>query len=136
MTPRQSNLILFDGVCNLCSVSIQFVIKRDRKKRFSFASLQSQFGQDTAAAHGIDATQLNSFIVLTQTGLALQESDGALYIAEHIEGLWRCLRLFRLLPKPLRDAIYRLIARNRYALFGRTQQCMLPDADVRDRFVT
>lgn len=126
--------LLFDGVCNLCSGSVQFILKRDTRGRFRFASLQSDAGRRLMTGHGLDPEALSS-VVLIEDGRAYQESTAALRIARHLPGAWKLLRVFTVIPRPLRDAVYRLIARNRYRWFGKTETCWLPTPELRARFL-
>lgn len=126
--------LLFDGVCNLCSGSVQFILKRDKAGRFRFASLQSDAGRRLMTGHGLDPAALSS-VVLIEDGRAYQESTAALRIARHLPGAWKLLRVFTIIPRPLRDAAYRLIARNRYRWFGKTEACWLPTPELRARFL-
>jgi len=127
-------IVLFDGVCNLCSGSVQFVLKRDLEGRFRFASLQSEAGRSLMLEHGLDPDALSS-VVLVEDGRAYQESSAALRIARHLPGAWKLLRVFAVVPRPLRDAVYRLIARHRYRWFGKTEACWLPTPELRARFL-
>ena len=127
-------VVLFDGVCNLCNGSVQFILKRDPRGRFRFASLQSEAGRSLMAEHGLDPDVLSS-VVLVEDGRAWQESSAALRIARHLPGGWKLLRVFTVIPRPLRDAVYRWIARNRYRWFGKTETCWLPTPELRERFL-
>lgn len=127
-------IVLFDGVCNLCSGSVQFLLKRDPEGRFRFASLQSDAGRRLMAEHGLDVEALNS-VVLIEGGRAWQESSAALRIARHLPGAWKLLRVFAAVPRPLRDAVYRWIARNRYRWFGKAETCWLPTPELKARFL-
>lgn len=127
-------IILFDGVCNLCNGSVQFILKRDPEGQFRFASLQSPAGQDLLARFGIDRSIVDSVVLLEEDGWH-KESDAALRIAHRLGGVWKVLTVFRLIPRPLRDAAYRFIARHRYRWFGRTETCWLPTPDLRARFL-
>ncbi len=131
---NENPIILFDGVCNLCSGSVQFILRRDREGRFRFASLQSDAGRRLQAEHGLDPEALDS-IVLIADGRTYKESDAALGIARRLGGPWKLLTVFRLVPRPLRDWAYRLIARNRYRWFGKTESCWLPTPELRGRFL-
>jgi predicted DCC family thiol-disulfide oxidoreductase YuxK len=127
-------IVLFDGVCNLCSGSVQFILKRDPQGRFRFASLQSEAGRSLMVEHGLDPEALSS-VVVVEEGRAWQESSAALRIARHLPGAWKLLRVFAVIPRPIRDAAYRLIARNRYRWFGKTEACWLPTPELRARFL-
>lgn len=128
-------IVLFDGVCNLCNGSIQFLVKRDPQAYFRFASLQSDTGQKLQAALGMDPQALDS-VILVEGDRWYKESDAALRIARNLPGAWKLLAAFRIIPRPLRDAAYRLIARNRYRWFGKAEPCWLPTPELRGRFLT
>ena len=127
-------VILFDGVCNLCNGFVQFVIRRDRAGRFRFASLQSAEGQALLAAHGLPAPTEPESIVLIENGRAYSHSGAVLRLARHLPG-WRWLAAFRVVPRPLRDAAYRWVARHRYRWFGRQEACLLPTPELKARFL-
>ncbi|TPW27053.1 DUF393 domain-containing protein [Pararhizobium mangrovi] len=114
-------VILYDGRCGLCSRWIRFVARRDRDRRFRFTPIQSPYGATLAKALGIDPADPQTNAVLLD-GRALMRSDGAIAIVSRLPG-WRFVGLARFVPRPLRDAVYRLIARNRYAVFGTNRQC-------------
>lgn len=126
--------VLFDGVCNLCNGTVQFVIKRDRAAIFRFASLQSDYAQHLLRQVNLPANQLYSVIVF-EDGVAYQKSDAALRIARHLSGFWRWLYIFRFVPKFIRDGLYNFIATNRYRFFGKQDHCMIPTPELKARFV-
>ena len=126
-------LILFDGVCNLCNASVQFIIRRDPRAYFQFASLQSPLGQRVLRESGWPGEALSS-IILIEDGHYYDESTAALRIASRLTGAWRLLSVFRIIPRPLRDAAYRLVAKHRYRWFGRRDSCMLPTGELSARF--
>lgn len=127
-------IILFDGVCNLCTGSVRFIIDRDPQGYFQFASLQSAIGQQLLQPHGLTAAPLNS-IILLENGQLYTQSDAALRIARRLTGLWPLLRLGRLVPRPLRDGLYGWIAANRYRWFGQAESCLIPTPALRRRFL-
>lgn len=127
-------ILLFDGVCNLCSGSVQFIIKRDPGARFRFASLQSAVGEGLLAELRIDRQVLDSLIVVEE-GRWYKESDAVLRIVRILGGPWKALGIFRLIPRSLRDRLYRLVARNRYRWFGKKEACWLPTPELRERFL-
>ncbi|HSG38082.1 MAG TPA: thiol-disulfide oxidoreductase DCC family protein [Thermoanaerobaculia bacterium] len=127
-------IVLFDGVCNLCSGSVQFILQRDPAGKFRFASLQSDHGQRLLTERGIDPKALDSVVVI-DGGRLYRESDAALRIARDLKGAWKVLTVFRVIPRPLRDWAYRLIARNRYRWFGKAETCWLPTPELRGRFL-
>ena len=134
MQTQDHPVVLFDGVCNFCAASVQFIIRRDPQALFRFAAYQSDAVKSLCAQHGVDAGALDTFALIVD-GKALFRSDAALATATRLGGLWRLLAVFRLVPRAVRDAVYRLIAHNRYRWFGRRESCMVPDADVRRRFL-
>lgn len=130
-------LVLFDGVCNLCNASVNFVIDRDPSGYFKFASLQSEAARGHLARCGpaFTPTDPPASIVLIEGGACYRQSTAALRIARRLRGLWPLLYGFIIVPRPLRDAIYDWIARNRYRWFGRRDTCRIPTPELRDRFV-
>jgi predicted DCC family thiol-disulfide oxidoreductase YuxK len=132
--PESNSIILFDGVCNLCSASVQFIIKRDPKKKFQFASLQSEVGQNFLGQFSIDKQQLHS-IILIQNDQYFEQSEAALRIAKQLNGAWPLLYAFKILPQFIRDLIYRSVARNRYHFFGKRDSCWIPTPELKSRFI-
>jgi len=130
-------VILFDGVCSLCSASVRFIVRNDPDARFRFASLQGDTGRRLCADHGVEAPAeaAPDSIVLLEDGRALVRSDAALAIAARLRFPWRLLGALRIVPRPLRDWAYRSVARNRYRWFGRTEACMVPTPELRSRFI-
>lgn len=129
-------IILFDGVCNLCNSSIQFVIERDDREIFAFASLQSEYGQELLQQFGLATQNFDSIVLVdAANNTFFEQSDAALRIAKELRAPWRWLRVFLALPKALRDWCYKLIARNRYRWFGKTEQCWLPTPSLKKRFL-
>lgn len=133
MSPSPS-IILFDGVCNLCNASVNFVIDRDPAAHFRFGALQSEGGRALLAAHDVPDTWLDS-IVLIEGDRVYTASDAALRIARRLPGAWSLLWVFRVVPRPIRDAVYNWIARNRYRWFGRQDSCRMPTPDLAARFI-
>ncbi|MDE3248601.1 MAG: thiol-disulfide oxidoreductase DCC family protein [Bacteroidota bacterium] len=127
-------LILFDGVCNLCNRSVQFVIRHDPNARFHFASLQSATGQEVFTAFGLADQQLDSFVLL-DNGKAYTQSTAALRVSAHLAGAWKLLYAFLIVPPFIRNAVYRWIARNRYQWFGKRDACMIPSPELSQRFL-
>ncbi|MEH7252865.1 thiol-disulfide oxidoreductase DCC family protein [Neobacillus niacini] len=126
-------IILFDGVCNLCNSSVQFIIKRDPKGRFKFASLQSETGQSLLELHGYDK-EIDSFILIENQRIYLK-SSAALRVCRNLNGLWKLLTILRILPAPFRDFFYDVVAKNRYKWFGKKESCMLPTKEMKKRFL-
>ncbi|AWE08164.1 thiol-disulfide oxidoreductase [Lysinibacillus sp. 2017] len=129
-----SPVILFDGECNLCDFSVQFILKRDPKGIFQFASLQSDAG--IALLEKYNVPKNTESIVLIEDGQFFTESTAALKIARKLTGLWKWLSIAIFVPKPIRDVIYKWIAKNRYKWFGKKEQCMLPTAEQKNRFLS
>ena len=125
------DVILYDGVCIFCSRWVRFVATRDAASRFRFTAIQSPYGTRLAQAFGIDPNDPDTNAVI-QDGVAHFKSDGALTVLSHLPR-WRWMRALFLVPKPLRDAVYNLVARNRYKIFGKFDACFVPDADLRAR---
>jgi predicted DCC family thiol-disulfide oxidoreductase YuxK len=124
-------IILFDGACNLCTGSVQFIIERDRAAVFRFASLDSATGRRARAEHQL----VTDSVVLLEDGKAFVESEAALRIASRLGWPWRWLAAGRVLPLAWRNAVYRWVARNRYAWFGRQDSCWLPTPELAARFL-
>lgn len=127
-------VILFDGVCNLCNWGVRFVIERDPDAEFRFAPLQSEPGARLLEACGRDPDQRDTW-VLVEDGECYTKSDAVIRVARRLGGPYRLLSPFRYVPRLLRDAVYGLVARYRYDVFGRREECMLPEAGVADRFL-
>jgi len=126
-------IILFDGVCNLCNQSVQFIIKRDPNGYFKFASLQSQTGQQLLNRFGLD-NNLKT-IVLIENEKIYMKSTAVLRIVGRLRGFWPILGVFRIIPPFLRDIVYQIVAKNRYRWFGKQDSCMLPFPGVKNRFL-
>jgi predicted DCC family thiol-disulfide oxidoreductase YuxK len=126
-------VILFDGVCNLCSGSVQFILKRDTEKKLLFASLQSAYGQELLQKFNLPVDNFNSFILYLD-GKIFTRSTAVLKMFSQLKG-WRWVKIFWLVPKFIRDAVYNLIAKNRYKWFGKKEECWLPTADLSARFL-
>ncbi|MGM1054527.1 MAG: thiol-disulfide oxidoreductase DCC family protein [Bacteroidota bacterium] len=133
--PKDKKIILFDGVCNLCNNSVNFIIEHDKKDVFRFASLQSEIGRKLTSERGIDSDELDS-IVLIEPGVAyFKKSTAALEISKELSGGYSMLKYFSFLPEGLRDAVYDLIANNRYKWFGKKDACMIPTPELKAKFL-
>lgn len=133
--PNNKKIILFDGVCNLCNNSVNFIIDRDKKDIFRFASLQSSIGKKLTSDRGID-TQLMDSIILIEPGVAYyQKSTAALMIAKDLAGAYSFLHYFSVLPVSFRDGVYGLIAKNRYRWFGKEESCRIPTPGLKAKFL-
>jgi predicted DCC family thiol-disulfide oxidoreductase YuxK len=129
-----SHIIIFDGLCNFCSRSTQFILKNDKRATFRFAPVQSAEGSALLRKHGLDPTNVESFLLVKNDAVFLK-SDAALEIAAELGLPWSLLTVFRVLPGKWRDAAYDLLARNRYRWFGRRENCFIPTPEQRSRFV-
>jgi predicted DCC family thiol-disulfide oxidoreductase YuxK len=140
LSKTESNpIVLYDGVCGLCNHLVQFLLKRDTKDRFRFASLQSEFAQTLMTKHGVDPHDLDTVYVVKDHGQAnetlLGRSDAILYLLSELDGVWKATGVGRVLPKGFRDAVYKMVARNRYRMFGKHESCMLPEPKHRAKFL-
>lgn len=136
MVPAPDKLIiLFDGVCNLCNSAVQFIIRKDRKDLFRFASLQSDAGKELMAQYNLPVTTTPESIILIKGDAVYQYSAAVLQIARYLGGLWPLAYSFIVLPRFIRDSMYKWIARNRYRWFGRQSSCMLPTPALRAKFL-
>ena len=131
---KENPVILFDGICNLCNGIVNFIIKHDPESYFKFTPLQSTLGQRLLVKHGFNPELLNTFVLIDGDG-CLTKSDAALYIARHLSGVGSLLRIFSLIPKPIRDWCYAIIVRNRYRWFGKIEACVIPSKDILNRFL-
>jgi predicted DCC family thiol-disulfide oxidoreductase YuxK len=127
------DVILYDGVCVFCSRWVRFVVARDVAARFRFTPIQSPYGARLAWAFGIDADDPDTNAVI-HGGTAYFKSDAALTVLSNLPG-WGWVRALSVVPKPLRDAVYSLLARNRYRIFGKYETCFVPDAALRARVI-
>jgi predicted DCC family thiol-disulfide oxidoreductase YuxK len=125
------DVILYDGVCIFCSRWIRFIAARDVKGQFRFTAIQSDYGQRLAQAFGIDPADPDTNAVI-HGGTAYFKSDAALTVLSNLPG-WQLVHILRAFPKPLRDAVYNLVAKNRYRIFGKYEVCFLGDASFRSR---
>jgi len=127
-------IILFDGVCNFCNGSVNFLIRQDKKNVFRFAALQSQTAQKLLPQYKKQKKGFESF-VLMQDGKAYEKSSAALKVLKKLPWYWKWAQVFWIVPKFIRDGVYDVIARNRYKWFGKKEECMIPTSEVRNRFL-
>jgi predicted DCC family thiol-disulfide oxidoreductase YuxK len=128
-------VILFDGFCNLCNSSVQFVIERDPNQIFRFASLQSDFAKEYLIQFQISPTSLDSFILI-EDHKVYTRSTAALRVAKKLNRLWPWLYAFIIVPPFIRNAVYNYIAKNRYKWFGKKERCWMPTPALKSRFLT
>ncbi len=127
-------LLLFDGVCNLCDGAVQFVLKHDTQGRIHFGSIQSEAGSQLYRQHGLDPEKPHTMLFISPKG-AFHQSDAALEIADQLGLPWSLAKVFKVIPKTLRDRAYRFVADHRYQWFGKHDQCALPRPEWRGRFL-
>ena len=133
-------ILLYDGVCGLCNRLVQFILRRDRMAVFRFASLQSPLAARILTRQGVNLTDLDTVYVVINPNEPAESlrarSDAVVFVLKELGGIWRrAAALIRIIPEPLRDAIYNVIARNRYRIFGRYETCPLPTPDTQARFL-
>lgn len=127
-------VLLFDGVCNLCNASVQWVLKRDKKGQFRFAALQSDTGRQLLEQIGFSNEKIET-VVLIDGDRFFVRSDAVLEMAKRLGGIWSLAGIFRIIPRSIRDRVYIWVARNRYRWFGERAQCMLPRPEWKGRFI-
>lgn len=133
--PQDKKIILFDGVCNLCDSSVQYVIKHDKKDRFRFVPLESELGQKILKHIGINPIHTDS-IVLYEPGISyFYKSTAALEIAKGLSGIFTLAAVFKILPTGIRDAVYDYVAKNRYNWYGKKEACMIPTPELKAKFL-
>jgi predicted DCC family thiol-disulfide oxidoreductase YuxK len=129
-----SPTLYFDGVCNFCAASVHFVMARERAPTLRFSSLQSDRARRVLPALGVDPSRLDS-VVLVEEGRAYTRSDAVLRAARHLRSPWSWLSAAVIVPQVVRDAVYDVVARRRYAWFGRKDECLVPTPELRARFL-
>ncbi len=134
MDEPAKNIVLFDGVCNLCNGLVRFIIKRDRTGKFKFASLQSEIGQQWLQRFGLAKNEFESFVLIRGDKYYLK-SAAALKMLRELGGIWKAFYVFIVVPRPVRDLIYDLIAKSRYKIFGKRDVCMVPTPALKERFL-
>lgn len=128
------DIILFDGVCNLCNNAVDFVIKRDKKDRFKFGALQDAASKSILKENKINQDYIDS-IILVRGDQIFYKSKAALEIAKNLSGLWPVLVVFNVIPSFIRDPIYDWIARKRYSWFGKKETCRIPTPEEKQKFL-
>jgi predicted DCC family thiol-disulfide oxidoreductase YuxK len=134
MTAGTGDIVLFDGVCELCTHSVKFILRRERTDVIRFVPLQSKVGHELLRGFGIDPEGIATFVFITKGKIYLR-SDALVEIVQHLRMPWRMLGWLGVVPRPLRDAVYDFIARNRYRWFGQRETCMMPTPELRARFL-
>lgn len=128
------SIILFDGVCNLCNSSVNFIIDHDKKNVFRFASLQSDAGQSLLKKFNLNVKDFNS-IILVENDKFYERSSAVMKIVKKFPGLWKFLYLFIIIPPPVRNFVYDIIADNRYKWFGKKDSCRVPTPELKEKFL-
>jgi predicted DCC family thiol-disulfide oxidoreductase YuxK len=131
---NQTSVLLFDGVCNLCIGVVKFTIKRDTKEKIRFAALQSESGQALLKKFGLATNDFDSFVFITGDKYYLRSSAG-LYVLKELGGVWKLFYGFIIIPRPVRDFIYKIVAKIRYRIFGKQDNCMVPSPEIKRRFL-
>lgn len=131
---KDTAIIMFDGVCNLCNASVNFIIDRDSKRYFRFAALQSETGQSFLSKNGLNVHDFDS-LILVEGDTFYRKSSAALRIAKKLDGFWSVFFVFIIIPPFIRDFIYDVIAKNRYKMFGRTDKCRIPTPELKQLFL-
>lgn len=127
-------IVVFDGVCNFCNGAVNFIIKRDPAAKFLFAPMQTDAAKELIAKYAPDSIGVDTFMLIKHDQ-CFRWSTAALEISKDLGGFWWALNVLKLIPAPIRNFFYRLFARNRYTLFGRTRQCMVPSKELSARFI-
>lgn len=130
-----SPIILFDGICNLCNRSVQFIIKHDKEKVYRFAAFQSKAGQKLLQQYNLPLKQYSSFLLI-ENNKAYSQSTAALKVAKNLSGPVKLAVVFNIVPAGIRNIVYNFVARNRYQWFGKKESCMVPTQDLKARFLT
>lgn len=133
--PDGKKIILFDGVCNLCNRSINYIIARDKKDQFLFAPLQGTSAEKWIKERGIDTSKTDSIILIDPGVAYYTRSSAAIKIGQSFGGGWKLLGIFEWVPTVIRDFFYDLVAKNRYRWFGRRDQCMIPTPQLQAKFL-
>lgn len=131
---KTHSILMFDGLCNLCNSSVQFVIKRDLKKKIVFSSLQSEIAQDFLSTQNDSLKNCESVILIDKNNI-YTKSSAAIKVSQSLKGLWFMMSIFIILPKPIRDYVYDVIASRRYRWFGKRTNCYIPTKEEQELFL-
>lgn len=133
--PKNKKLVLFDGVCNLCNASVQYIIKHDKKNLFMFAPLQSKVGNHLIEAFQIDTNKIDSILLYTPENTMYYKSTAVLKIATHLGFFNSLMSVFFLVPPVIRNWVYNFIAKNRYKWYGKKNACYIPTPELKNKFL-
>lgn len=128
------DVVIFDGVCNLCAHSVRFILDHETEQTLRFTPLQSRAGARLIRELGFDPEDAKTFVLIAD-GKAYVKSDAAIRVSRHFRGAWKLLGAIKIIPEPIRDRAYDVVARNRYRWFGRSDACMVPTPELRARFI-
>lgn len=133
--PQDKKIILFDGVCNLCDSSIQFIIKHDKKDLFRFVALQSEIGMEIIKHIGVNTSKIDSILLYEPGKAYYYKAEAALKIAKELGGIYTTISWFGIFPKFLTNSVYDYIAKNRYKWYGKKDACMIPTPELKAKFL-
>jgi len=133
--PQDKKIILFDGVCNLCDSTVQFLIKKDKKDVFRFTAIQSEIGQEIITKLGIDTTKTDSIILYEPAKAYYFKAEAAIRIASELNGFYPLMKGFLILPAFINNTVYDYIAKNRYRWYGKKDNCMIPTPELKAKFL-
>ena len=133
--PKDKKIVLFDGVCNLCNSSVNYIIDRDKNDVFRFAALQSELGQQIQQYIGLNTNQLDSIILYIPKEAYYTKSSAAIRIMSEFRGFWKLTRGFYIFPTFIRNLVYNYIAKNRYKWYGKKEQCRIPTPALQQKFL-
>ncbi|KIX22589.1 thiol-disulfide oxidoreductase [Flavobacterium sp. 316] len=133
--PKNKKVILFDGVCNLCDSSVQFIIKHDKKDIFRFTAIQSEIGQEIIKHTGINTESIDSIILYEPRIAYYYKAEAALLIARELKGIYKLISYLNFLPKVIKNGVYDYIAKNRYKWYGKKEACMIPTPELKAKFL-
>ena len=133
--PKDKKIILFDGVCNLCDSTVQYLIKRDNKDVFRFVALQSEIGKQIIEHIGVDTSETDSIILYEPNKGYYYKAEAAIRIAAGLGGVYKLMKFFSILPKGFNNAVYDYVAKNRYKWYGKKDECMIPTPEMKAKFL-
>lgn len=133
--PENKKIILFDGVCNLCDATVQFIIKRDKKDVFRFVALQSDLGHEIVNHIGVDTSKTDSILLYEPGHAYYYKAEAAIRIAAELGGIYTLMNIFSVLPNVFSNLVYDYVARNRYKWYGKKEECMIPTPEMKAKFL-
>lgn len=133
--PKDKKIILFDGICNLCDTTVQFLIKKDEKDIFRFVAIQSDLGQEIIKYIGVDTSKTDSILLYEPREAYYYKAEAAIKIAKELGGIYSLMGMFSVLPKSLSNSVYDFVARNRYKWYGKKEECMIPTPQMKAKFL-